>query len=298
MPARRLFAILWCLAALALMLWSWASWQGPFRWAAEWQVRQFGSYNEKLTLFVPLILLMLPAGFIGGWGPLVPPPATHAARLASARRSVKVTAILGAVALLLGAVAGGLGYRRMQTPPMQATLVLTTGTEPAPDTDLVTVTGIARTDMIVVFEETRGTQKQRWSFVPLTAPAWRAGDPVRFVLRTNQTAWTPPEGVRVGETPRLLRGGSPPFQLTTQPSVLKRYALPGLVRSSYEEARVVLDPDLLVIEQSPDEVYAPYWMAAAGGAILGVSLLLGSVIIGAAARRMAREHPSPRDLDR
>ena len=134
MPARRLFAILWCLAALALMLWSWASWQGPFRWAAEWQVRPFGSYNEKLTLFVPLILLMLPAGFIGGWGPLVPPPATHAARLASARRSVKVTAILGAVALLLGAVAGGLGYRRMQTPPMQATLVLTTGTEPAPET--------------------------------------------------------------------------------------------------------------------------------------------------------------------
>ena len=89
-------------------------------------------------------------------------------------------------------------------------------------------------------------------------------------------------------TTRLLRRGNPPFRLVTQPSVLKRYALPGIVQTEYEKARVTLDPGLRVIEQSAGEVYAPYWMAAAGGAIAGISLLAGSVIIAASARRMAR----------
>ncbi len=288
MSQRRILAIFWCLAACVLMLWSWAFWTGPFRWAAEWQMERFGSYNPKLTLFLPMIVLMLPAGFIGGWGPLAPPPATPAARLAGARRSAKVTAVLGVAALLIAATAGGLGYQRTRTPPTQAALVLTAGNEPVPETDLVTVTGMARTDMIVVFEETGRGTPQRWSFIPLVSPSWRAGEPVRFLLRTNQTAWMPPEGIGVGESPRLLRRGNPPFRIVTQPSVLKRYALPGIVQTEYEKARVVLDPGLRVAEQSAGEVYAPYWMAAAGGGIAGMSLLMGSVIIAAPARKMAR----------
>jgi hypothetical protein len=105
------------------------------------------------------------------------------------------------------------------------------------------------------------------------------------VLRTNQTAWLPPAGT--GE-PRLLRRGSPPFRMITEPSVLKRLELPGVVRTEYEKAGIALDPSLLVVEQSMGEIYAPYWITAAGGGLAGVCLLFVGLIGSVNARRTAR----------
>jgi hypothetical protein len=146
----------------------------------------------------------------------------------------------------------------------------------------VKITAIARTDLITGYQETAGGVTHGWSFVPLVAPSWRAGEPIRFVLRTSQTAWLPPGGY-----PQMLRRGTPPFRLTTEPSVLKHHDLPGLIRTEYEKARIPLDPALAVIEQSPGEVYAPYWMTAAGGGLVGVCLLLAGLIGTLNARRSA-----------
>ncbi len=186
MSGRRIFAIAWALGAFVLMLWSWATCTGPYRWAAEWQLEHFGSYTEKITLFGPLIVLLIPAGFIGGWVPMVPPAVTTPEqRVANARRNARIIALLGVVALLIGAAGGGLGYLKMRTPLTRAALVLTTGSETAPDADLVTVSGIARTDLIVGFVETTAGSSHHWTFVPIVAPAWRSGEPIRFLLRTN-----------------------------------------------------------------------------------------------------------------
>src|SRR5258708_22112555 len=107
MSTRRSLAILWTAGAFGLMLWCWAFYVGPFRWAAEWQLEHFGSYNEKITLFGPLIVLLIPAGFLGGWGPPLPPkPLPPEVRVANARRNARIIAVCGVVALL-GGMAGG-----------------------------------------------------------------------------------------------------------------------------------------------------------------------------------------------
>jgi hypothetical protein len=121
MPVRRVLAIVWTVGAFVLMLWCWATYTGPYRWAAEWQLEHFGSYGEKVTLFAPLIILLIPAGFLGGWGPLVPRrPVSRAEHMANATRNTRIVAAIGAVALLIGAAGGALGYHRMRTPPTRA----------------------------------------------------------------------------------------------------------------------------------------------------------------------------------
>jgi hypothetical protein len=289
MSARRILAVCWTIGAFLLMLWCWASYAGPYHWAAEWQLRQFGYYSEKITLFGPLIVLLIPAGFLGGWRPLQPrAPISPAVRVTNALRNARIIAAVGGVALLVGAAAGALGYQKMQTPLTHWDLVLATGTEPAPDADLVTITGIARTDLIVGYEETIAGSTNRWSFVPLVAPAWRSGEPIRFLLKTNQTAWMPPAGADGPRMPHMLQHGNPPFGMITEPSVLKRLDLPGIVRTEYEKSRVSLDPSIAVVEQSVGEVYAPYWMVAAGGGLVGACLLLGGLIGAVNARKAVR----------
>ena len=57
MSVRRILAIIWSIVAFLVMLWGWIAFAGPYRWAAEWQVENFGSYQEKITLFGPLMVL-------------------------------------------------------------------------------------------------------------------------------------------------------------------------------------------------------------------------------------------------
>jgi hypothetical protein len=289
MQTRRILAIFWTVGAFLLMLWCWTTYSGPYLWAAEWQMAHFGSYQVKLTLFGPLIVLLLPAGFLAGWGPLLPAVAmSPAAKRANARRNARVIALLGVAALAIGLAGGLLGYQRMRKPPTSAELRLTTGAEVTPHADLVTITAIARPDLSVGYEETVAGTASRWSFVPLVAPDWKPGQPVRFILRTNQTAWMPPAGADGPRMPRMLSRGNPPFQMTTAPSVLSRFTLPGVVKAEYEKARIPLDPSVAVVEQSAGEMYAPYWMTAAGGALVGLCLLLGGLIGLVNAGKVAR----------
>jgi hypothetical protein len=265
------------------------TYSGPYRWFAEWQMAHFGSYELKLTLFAPLIIMMIPVGFLAGWGPLVPPRATTPTeRVANARRNARIIALLGLVSLAIGAAGGGLGYLKLQTPLRHADLVLNAGTEAAPTADLVAITAVARPDLIVGYQETAGGVTNHWSFVPLVAPAWRAGDPIRFLLKTNQTAWLPPTGGGGPSMPHMLLSGNPPFRMITEPSVLERNDLPGAVRAQYEKAHIALDPGVVVVEQSEGEVFAPYWITAALGGLIGVCLLfaglIGAVNAGKAAR--------------
>jgi hypothetical protein len=288
MSIRRSLAMAWMAGAFAVMLWGWIAYAGPFRWAAEWQLEQFGYYEVRATLFLPLIVLLIPAGFIGGWGPMAKRPAgPPVTRVARARRNAAVIALVGVVALAIGAAAGLLGYHRAQQPLVRANVALVKGDETVPAADLVTLDAVARTDMIVTFSETSGGVTNRWSFVPLVAPAWRAGEPIRFLLKTNQDAWIPPAGFTGPREMHMLRGGNPPFRMMTEPSVLRARDLPGVVRAEYEKARVPFAPTVEVVEQSAGEVLAPYWMTAAGGGLVGLCLILAGLIGLANARKAA-----------
>jgi hypothetical protein len=176
----------------------------------------------------------------------------------------------------------------MQRPLTRVALVLATGNEAAPAADLVAVTAIARPDLIVGYQETAGGVTNHWSFVPLVAPAWRPTDPIRFVLKTNQTAWMPPPGSGGSPMPHMLLSGNPPFRMITEPSVLAPHDLPGAVRAEYEKAHISLAPTVAVVEQSEREVFTPYWITAGLGGLIGVCLLfaglIGAVNAGKAAR--------------
>jgi hypothetical protein len=289
MTTRRMIALGWTIAAFALMSWCWLTYSGPYRWAAEWQLKQFGSYEIKLALFVPLLILLIPAGFIGGWGPAAPRPVTTPeARVAGARRNAGIMAAIGLFAVLVGVAAGCVGYLRAAMPPGYGNLVLNTGAEAAPSADLVVVTGNARTDMIVTLTETSGGVAEKWSFVPLVGTAWRPGDTIRFLLRTNQTVWIPPGGVGPGSAPHMLTPGSPPFRITTEPSVLRQNDLPGVVRAEYEKARVTIDPAALVVRQGAEEMVTPYWAVAFGGGLVGLILLFAGLLGAVNARKAGR----------
>jgi hypothetical protein len=286
---RRSLAVAWVIGAVGLMLFCWMTWSGPYRWFAEWQMEHFGSYELKITLIGPLIILLIPVGLLAGWGPLGAPPVSNPSlRVANARRNARVLALLGLMALTIGAVGGGFGYLKMRQPLTHAELALNTGTEAAPAADLVAVTAIARPDLIVSYQETAGGVTNRWSFVPLVAPAWQPKDPIRFLLKTNQTAWIPPAGAGGPAMPHLLLNGNPPFRMITQPAVLARHHLPGAVRAEYEKAHVPLDPNLAVVEQSAGEVLTPFWITAGVGGLIGLCLLLAGLIGAVNAGQAAR----------
>jgi len=276
---RRSLAVIWIIGAFLVMLWCWMTYSGPYRWFAEWQMEHFGSYELKVTLFAPLIILLTPVGFLAGWGPLAAPPVSRRVnRVANARRNARAIALFGLLSLAIGVVGGALGYLKMQTKLPHANLVLNAGTEMAPAADLVAVTAIARPDLIVGYEETAGGVTNHWSFVPLVAPTWRPADPIRFLLRTNQTAWIPPPGSGGSPMPRMLLGGNPPFRMITEPSVLARDDLPGAVRAQYEKAHIPLDPTVMVVNQSEGEVFTPYWITAGLGGLIGACLLFAGLI--------------------
>jgi hypothetical protein len=286
---RRSLAIVWVIGAFLVMLWCWMSFSGPYRWFAEWQMQQFGSYELKLTLFGPLIVLLIPVGFLVGWGPLAGSRGTTPeVRVANARRNARTIALLGLAALAIGAAGGGLGYLKLQTPLTHADLVLNAGTEVSPAADLVTVTAIARPDLIVSYEETIAGVTNQWSFVPLVAPAWRHGDPIRYLLKTNQTGWSPPAGTGGSSMPHMLVSGNPPFRMITEPSVLAQHGLPGAVQVEYEKAHIPLDPTVAVVEQSEAEVFTPYWITAGIGGLIGFCLLVGGLIGAVNAGKAAR----------
>jgi hypothetical protein len=288
MSQRRLFALLWTIGAFAAMGWFWYSFSGPYQWFAEWEMRQFGSYEVKLTLFIPLLILLIPAGFIGGWGPPAKRPGAPATRVANARRNARVMMAIGAAALLFGGLAGYLGYLKMNAPLSEARLVLNKGDEPAPVADLVTVTGVVRNDMIVTLTETSAGMTEKWTFVPLVGAAWKAGDPIRFILRTNQNAWIPSGGVGPGEMPHMIGPGNPAFRIITEPSVLARNGLPGVVRTEYEKVHVALDPAVVVVRQSAQEVFTTFLTAAFGGGLVGFILLLAGFLGFVNANKAAR----------
>jgi len=55
---------LYVAAACAYVFYEWYAYSGLYRLAAEWQLEHYGSYGLKLTLIVPLIVVLMPAAVL------------------------------------------------------------------------------------------------------------------------------------------------------------------------------------------------------------------------------------------
>ena len=97
---------LYVAAVCAYVCYEWYTYTGLYRLAAEWQLEQFGSYRVKLTLIVPLLVLLIPGAVLAKrFG------VQDQMRSAdSGAGSSGMFALLGVVALAVAAGAGWYGY--------------------------------------------------------------------------------------------------------------------------------------------------------------------------------------------
>jgi len=284
-PAKplNLLGVLWAVAAGGYLVYAWISFTGLFRWAAEWQVAQFGSYEVKLTLLGLFILLMLPAGLLMSLAGSMPGwllwGASAAPAAAGKKQPVLAVVLLGLAAIPVAAGAGWLGYQKSQAPVTVETVDL--AEHRAPQSTHVAMTGVAQTGLIVEFEESVGGNKTTTTYLPLTAPDWGLGQPITYFLRTNITMYFGPQGHFA------LDPNAPPFPMTQQ-GVLLRSDLPGLVAAEYEKHGFTLASPAYVLDPNESADLDIYWEVAAIAGILAFVLLLTAALMPIAARRAAR----------
>jgi hypothetical protein len=265
---------LYVAAVCAYVCYEWYTYTGLYRLAAEWQLEQFGSYRVKLTLIVPLLVLLMPGAVLAKrFG------VQDQMRSASAGAGSPGTfALLGVVALAVAAGAGWYGYWK-STEKMEIESVDLSKSD-TPRSTHVAITGIARTEYIVEFETKTGGTTTLDRYVPLTAETWRQGQPLVYFMKTNTTAYMPPGGGKVF----MLSQRTPPFQMTTQPGVLVPNGLPGPVGEHYRKNNVLAAPPI-VLNLSAGADVQPFFVTAAVGAILGFVMLVAA---GAMALRQRR----------
>ena len=276
----RILNALWAIVVVGYVAYGWYGYVGVYRVFAEWQISAFGSYRVLLTALLPILVLLLPSVGVAVW--LQRTSSSPQATPADPRRTLRMIAAAGVVALVVAAGAGALGYGESTKVPTVATLDLRQSTA-LPTADHFIVTAMARPDLMVGLEtETRGG-KRTYSYVPLTAPDWQRSQPLTYFLKTNQNAWQPAGGGRVYR----LVPNQPPFLMTTQPAVIESHALPGPVREAYRNNNVVLTRKLHVFSQSTSEELHLYWAIAGVGGLVGIICLLAAGLVALRLRRSA-----------
>src|SRR5437899_5649699 len=127
---------LYVAAACAYVFYEWYAYSGLYRLAAEWQLEHYGSYGLKLTLIVPLIVVLMPAAVLVSLTGMQ----DQLRGAGSGVGSSATFALLGVVALAVAAGAGWYGYARSMETFDGESLDLSKGDTPR--STHVTITGI------------------------------------------------------------------------------------------------------------------------------------------------------------
>ena len=266
---------LYIAAACAYVSYEWYSYAGLYRLAAEWQLEHYGSYQLKLTLLFPILVLLAPAAVLVSLTGMQD-------QMRSATQgggSPALFAVLGAVAVAVAAGAGWYGYvKSMETVEVES-LDLSKGDTPR--STHVTITGIARTEYTVEFgRKSSDTMLDR--YIPLAPATWRPGEPLVYFLKTNATAYMPPGGGGMV----MLSPRTPAFQITTQPGVLVRDGLPGPVSEHYRKNKLAIASPPILLDLAYGADVKPFFMTAGVSGVLGFLMLFAA---GAAALRQRRQ---------
>jgi hypothetical protein len=279
-----LLCALWLVGAAGYIGYAWITYSGLYRWAAEWEMAQFGSYEVEGTvvgLFVALI--GLPAGLLALLGKALGRPAKGAAvtHAPPAKRQVppRTFVLIGLAAIAVTVGSGWLGYHKSQQPVAFEAVNLSD--HRAPQSTHVEMTGVAQTGMIVEWEETINGNKTTTTYLPLTAPDWQESQPITYFLRPTVNAIAGPDGYH------MIDANAPPFALT-QKGVLFSNDLPGAVRAEYEKHGFTLASPAYVLDTKEDAELEIYWEVAAGAGITALVLLLSAALMPIAQRRAAR----------
>ena len=273
---------LYVVAVGAYVVYGWYSYTGLYRFAAEWQLEHFGVYYLKLTLIVPLLILLIPgavlAKFLGVQDQL--------RSAGPGAGSPGIFALLGVVGLVVAAGAGWYGYEKSTEKVEFESLDLSKGD--TPKAEHVTITGVARTEYVVTFETKSNGVSILNRYIPLTPAAWRRGEPLVYFLKTNATAYLPPGGGRMFE----FSGKTPPFPITTQPGVLVRDGLPGPVGESYRKNNIAVASPPIMLDLASGADVQPFFVTAGVSGMLGFFMLVAAGAMALRQRRLTQRSSS------
>lgn len=268
------------------------SYTGLYRLAAEWQMQAFGSYESKLTFFAPVLLLMLPVALVERVFGLSPKRrSTSVGAIAASgpsrasdpsSRLPPVLALIGAIASALAAGAGLMGSRISLQQNSFETVDLANNATPA--SAHVVMSAVARTEYISKFETTVGGTTRVDTYVPLSPPNWRRGDPLAYFLKTNATVYLPPGEFK----PLAYARETPPFPITTPPATLVRNALPGPIAEGYRKRNIALAAAPLVLDLDSDADVQPYFVVMGVAGLIGLCCLVTAALAALQRRRVAR----------
>ncbi len=128
----------------------------------------------------------------------------------------------------------------------------------------------------ITTEETLNGSVTRTLFTPLTAPDWRPGQPVEFVLRdTLAHTGSGDDSVQPSGPADLVRFG---------PVALFHHALPGMVRTGFERHGLSLAASPIVLDQNLHSASDTPWVIS----IFGFIFALSSFILWAITHRTHR----------
>jgi hypothetical protein len=272
-------AVYWLYMAgcCAYIGYEWYSYTGLFRLAAEWQMDTFGSYSVKLTLIGLAIALLIPAAVVAkllglelrGLEPKAP----------ALSLSPGVVLLAGLALAAVAAGAGWLAYGKVTAEVAFDAFDLSKNKAP-PSTHVV-MSGIAHTEYQVEFETKRSGSTSVDRYFPITAADWRRGDPLVYFVKTNATAYMPPEG----GTSFTFSRRTPPFPMTVQPSTLVENGLPGAVAEVYRKNNVALATAPVVLD-SPGADATPYFFVAILGGLGSIYGLSAAAMMAFRRRRL------------
>jgi hypothetical protein len=262
----------------AYLIYGWYSYTGLYRLAAEWQLEHYGSYSMKLTLVVPLLILLIPGVVLAklfGVQDQLRSAGTGAG-------SSGMFALLGVMALAVAVGTGWYGYLKSTEQASFESVDLSKGDTPR--SAHVALTGVARTEYVIEFETKIAGTTPIDRYIPLTPAAWRRGEPLVYFLKTNATAYLPPGGGRMFQ----LSQTTPPFPMTTQPGVLVRDGLPGPVGERYRKSNIAVASPPLVLDLSAGADVKPFLVTAGVSGLLGFFMLVAAGAMAVRRRRLAQ----------
>ena len=257
----------------------WYSYTGLYRLAAEWQMSTFGSYSTKLTLLLPLLVLLIPGAVLAKLLGLE----VNARSAAAVKASPRVVLAAGLMLVAVAAGAGWYGYLKGSANVAFDAFDLSYST--VPPSKHVVMTGVAHTEYQVAFETKSGGVTSLDRYIPITATNWRRGDPLVYFMKTNATVYMPPEGGKFFEFSQR----TPPFPMTTQPGLLIENNLPGPVAEVYRKHNVAVAPVPILLDLDTSADAKPYFIAAGVGGIGGFGCLLAAAMMAIRGRRAAAD---------
>lgn len=264
-------------ACFAYVGYAWYSYSGLYRLAAEWQMDMFGSYSMKMTLLIPLVVLVVPGAVAAK---MLGVDDRFRGSVDTFMTSSRVVLVLGVTLVAVALAAGWYGYQKASETVAFETVDLSKNQ--APKSTHVVMIAIAHTEYQLEFQRKSGGSTTVDRYIPLTPATWRRGDPLIYFMKTNATAYLPPEGGRFFEFSQR----TPPFPLTTQPGVLIENDLPGPIAEAYRKHNVAIASPPVVLDLNTGADVKPYFITAGVSGIFGFICLLVAAMTAMRQRRL------------